>query len=218
VRSVSAVGFSSWLRGFLAAQCGGGAVDVPCGDCNACCRAGYFVHVEPDEAATLARVPAELLFPAPGRPAGHLVMGHDDAGRCPMLVDDACAIYADRPRACRRFDCRVLSATGLATSGRTTSGLTTGQGADVGEQSRRFAFAYPEPMDREEQAAVRSALAFLRDRADCFPQGFLPSQPTQLAGLALRVHAVFARREGASDAEVAQAVMRACGVQAARQV
>ena len=37
--------------------------DVPCNGCTACCRSSQFVHVGPDEADTLAHIPAELLFP-----------------------------------------------------------------------------------------------------------------------------------------------------------
>ena len=56
--------------------------------------------------------PKELLFPAPLMPEGHVVLGHDERGHCPMLVDGRCSIYADRPRTCRTYDCRVFAATG----------------------------------------------------------------------------------------------------------
>ena len=79
---------------------GAAEAKVPCAGCTACCRSGYFIHVEPDEQAALAAIPAELLFPAPGLPAGHHVMGYGADGACPMLVEDACSIYAERPRAC----------------------------------------------------------------------------------------------------------------------
>src|SRR5262245_47949648 len=87
--------------------------DVPCGGCTACCSSSQFVLIEPDEAETLAHVPGPLLFPAPGRPDGHVLLGYDDRGRCPMLGDDGCTIYAHRPRACRTYDCRVLAAAGV---------------------------------------------------------------------------------------------------------
>ncbi len=63
-----------------------------------------FVHIKPDETQTLRRIPRALLFPAPGLPKGHRVMGYDDRGYCPMLVDDKCSIYEDRPQACRTYD------------------------------------------------------------------------------------------------------------------
>ena len=76
--------FDAWLEAFGRALDRGEPMDVPCGDCNACCRSGQFVHVEADETDTLARIPEDLLFPAPGSP-GARVMGYDEAGRCPML-------------------------------------------------------------------------------------------------------------------------------------
>src|SRR5689334_12051664 len=96
------------------ALAGEGASDVPCGACTACCTASQFVHIGPDEADALAHIPAELLFPAPGLPRGHVLLGYDEHGRCPMLVDDGCSIYAHRPQTCRTYDCRVLPAAGVA--------------------------------------------------------------------------------------------------------
>ena len=104
--------FGAWLEGMQAALSGEADSDVPCGTCTACCRSSQFVHIEPDETETLALIPAELLFPAPGQPPGHLVMGYDQDGCCPMLVDDACSIYASRPRTCRVYDCRLFAALG----------------------------------------------------------------------------------------------------------
>lgn len=110
--SVPAGEFGAWLEGMLAALDGTADSDVPCGTCTACCRSSQFVHIEPDETETLALIPPELLFPAPGQPPGHLVMGYDQDGCCPMLVDDACTIYASRPRTCRVYDCRLFAALG----------------------------------------------------------------------------------------------------------
>jgi len=86
---------------------------VPCGDCTACCTASQFIHVGPDERETLAVIPPEVLFPAPCFPPGHVLMGYDDRGHCPMFTAGHCSIYAHRPRACRTYDCRVFAATGV---------------------------------------------------------------------------------------------------------
>lgn len=93
--------FSSWLSGMQRALRGAGASDVACGTCTACCTSSQFVHVGPDEAETLAGIPRALLFPAPGLPEGHLVMGYDEAGHCPMFRDGGCSIYEHRPRSPR---------------------------------------------------------------------------------------------------------------------
>jgi hypothetical protein len=103
------VRFSEWLDNFDASS----DADVPCETCTACCTSAQFVHISPDEIETLAHVPAALRFPAPGLPKGHVVMGYDDDGHCPMLVDGACSIYEHRPRTCRTYDCRVFAATGV---------------------------------------------------------------------------------------------------------
>ncbi len=66
--------------------------EVPCGSCTACCTSSQFVHIGPDETDTLARIPAALLFPAPRQPPGHVLLGYDERGHCPMLVDGRCSI------------------------------------------------------------------------------------------------------------------------------
>ena len=119
--------FSSWLSELQRALRGERSSDVPCDGCTACCKSSQFIHVAPDEADTLAHVPGELLFPAPGLPDGHVLMGYDERGHCPMLIDDRCSIYEHRPRTCRTYDCRVLSS-GRARARRRAQGvdLTTG--------------------------------------------------------------------------------------------
>jgi uncharacterized protein len=101
------------LATWLAELAAGEGTDVPCGECDACCRSGMFVHVEPDEVEALRRIPKALRFAAPGMPKGHVVLPYDTDGRCPMLTDAGCSIYEHRPRTCRRFDCRVYAAAGL---------------------------------------------------------------------------------------------------------
>ena len=86
---------------------------MPCNGCTACCTSSQFVHIGPDETDTLAHIPAELLFPAPLRPRGHVLMGYDERGHCPMLIDNRCSIYEHRPQTCRTYDCRVFPAAGV---------------------------------------------------------------------------------------------------------
>jgi hypothetical protein len=78
--------FSSWLVEIQAALRAERAAEVPCGGCTACCTSSQFVHVGPDETDTLAHIPAELLFPAPRMPEGHVLLGYDERGHCPMLI------------------------------------------------------------------------------------------------------------------------------------
>jgi Fe-S-cluster containining protein len=149
--SLEAGDFGDWVTGMRSALRGGGESDVPCGTCTACCRASQFVHVDPDEQDALDHIPAELLFPAPGLPAGHRVMGYDANGCCPMLRDGRCSIYAHRPRACRTYDCRIFAATGLEPDG---SGQVV-----VAERVRRWEFSFATAADRETFDRLHAAAA-----------------------------------------------------------
>jgi Fe-S-cluster containining protein len=198
--------FSTWLRNTRVALAADVEADVPCGECSACCMTSHFVHVGLEETRTLARIPRELLFPAPGLPVGNVLLGYDDQGRCPMLTGDRCSIYEDRPLTCRTYDCRVFAAAGTAAD------------ADpITRQARRWRFSHPTREDRHEHEAVRAAARFLRERAECFPGGDAPRDPVRVALLAIRVYEVFLAPEvesGAagrapSDLDIAKSVMAA---------
>ncbi len=166
--------FASWLAESRAAQADDRAIAVPCGDCRACCTSALFVHVGPDESQTLARVPAELLFPAPDMPRGHLVMGYDERGHCPMFRDGECSIYEDRPRTCRQFDCRVFAAAGVEAAR-----------PAIAKRARRWSFAYAGQRGRALHDASRAAAAHLREHPECFADGADPANPAHLALLAV---------------------------------
>jgi hypothetical protein len=147
--------FGSWLDGVQAAIRGERDADVPCGGCTACCTASQFVHIGPDETDTLAHIPPDLLFPAPRLPAGHVLLGYDERGHCPMLVDGRCSIYEHRPRTCRTYDCRVFAAAGVvADQGDPPKKL-------IARRASRWRFSYRSEDDRRRQAAVRRAAAIL---------------------------------------------------------
>jgi Predicted Fe-S-cluster oxidoreductase len=179
--------FGAWLAEMGRALRDEAATDVPCGDCTACCTASQFIHVAPDESETLARIPRALLFPAPGLPKGHVLMGYDERGHCPMLRDDACSIYEDRPRTCRTYDCRIFPASAVA--------LTDEEKISIAQRSRRWTFTYATDADRVRHAATRAAATYLREHSECFPDGAVPSNATQLAVLAVEIHDVFLHRD-----------------------
>lgn len=183
-RDLPAGDFSTWLSGMLAALRGERPSEVPCGTCTACCTSSQFVHIAPDETDTLAHVPRELLFPAPRMPAGHLLLGYDEHGRCPMLGEGGCSIYEHRPRTCRTYDCRVLPAAGVAPDDKPL----------IAERARRWRFAHPTPDDRDRHAAVRAVAALLDDRPDLLPGGVAASA-TQWAVLAVEIHEAFLGRD-----------------------
>jgi len=156
--------------------------DVPCGDCNACCRTSHFIHVRPEEKRALARIPHRLLFPAPGLPPGNLVLGYDKTGCCPMLVDGRCTIYEERPLACRTYDCRIYAAAGV-----------TADRAAIAEQVRRWRFTHPSREDRDREAAVRAAARFIREHPESLPGEAARREPVRVAVLAIAVHEEFLR-------------------------
>ncbi len=192
--------FSSWLRRTRRAQrVKTLGADVPCGSCNACCRSSFFVHVEPHEKKALARIPKKLLFPAPGLPKGHVLMGFNAKGHCPMLVANRCSIYEDRPQTCRDFDCRVFAATGFEVDAEAR--------AEIAARVKEWRFDLPTAQDELERRAVLATAAFLRDRRDAFPPETLPVSATQQALFALKVYRIFL--DGVSDAQDATAVAKA---------
>jgi uncharacterized protein len=173
---------SSWLRAMRGALRGERASDVPCGACTACCASHQFVQIGPDETDTLAHIPAALLVAAPRLPRGHVVLGYDEHGRCPMLTDGGCSVYEHRPSACRTYDCRVFAATGVD------------PGDDqpmVRRQARRWRFDLPTDADRALHGALRAAAAFLREHPEESPDGTPPANATGLAVLAVETHEEF---------------------------
>lgn len=172
--------FSSWLQGMEAALRGDAASDVACGTCRACCTSSQFIHVAPDEADTLAHIPPALLFPAPGSSRGHMLMGYDENGHCPMFRDNACSIYAHRPQTCRTYDCRIFAATGVEVPDEDMPRIAV--------QARRWRFHELSSDDRAAHAAVQRAAAALRQNPSDVTGGVVPANATQLAVLAIRHH------------------------------
>ena len=179
---IPASDFATWIADMDRVLRGGGESHVPCGSCTACCRGAYFITLRPEEAAARARIPAELLFPAPGAPAGHSLLGYDEAGRCPMLVENACSIYNHRPATCRRYDCRIFAATGLAEP-------EAGK-ASIMERAARWRFSYAREEDRILHRRLKAGVRFLLDAPGL--SDLLPGSVTQLAMLAVRLHPLFA--------------------------
>jgi Fe-S-cluster containining protein len=196
---VPAGDFSEWLRLTEAAlRSGQGDAEVPCGDCTACCRSSMFIHIRPVEKQTLRRIPRRLLFSAPGRAAGHLLMGYNEPGYCPMLAHDKCSIYPDRPQTCRRYDCRIFAATGIA--------VEPSQ-PDIAERVEAWAFSYRNEEGREEHRIVKEAAAFLVKNAGLFPPGALPKYPAQLAVLVIHIFRLFSGEPVMADAVRAEAIL-----------
>lgn len=193
---VPAGSFTVWLGTIGPALRGEGESDVPCGTCTGCCTSSQFVLVTPADTAARSVIPAELLFPAPFLPGSHL-LPYDERGRCPMLGERGCTIYAERPMTCRTYDCRVFPAAGVH--------------ADkpaVAERADRWEFDHPSADDVTAHDAVRAAVAWLSSNAELLPEEVRPPHPTALAVLAVQVHEVFLDGDPA-DADVVAAAVAA---------
>ena len=172
--------FSSWLQRMQTTLSGETDADVPCGDCTGCCASAQFVHIGPDETEALAHIPDELLFPAPGMAKGQMLLGYDEQGRCPMLVDNGCSIYEFRPETCRSYDCRIFPATGLE--------LDESDKEPIARRVRRWRFDHPTDLDRVEHGATRAAAQFIRAHRDELP---VESRPESVTGVAIAALAIY---------------------------
>ncbi len=191
--TVAAGDFGSWLGEMQSALRDDRDSNVPCNGCTACCRASQFIHIAPSETDTLAQIPRELLFPAPGRPKGHVLLGYDARGHCPMLIDNQCSIYEHRPQTCRTYDCRVFSATGVDVG-------VEGK-HEVAQRAGRWRFSYRSVADRAQHGAAMAAATYLDTHRSELPAGAVPDAPTHLAVLAVEMHDVFLDDQGAVDAD-----------------
>lgn len=201
--------FSIWLRRFRKMLVQENGIDVPCGECRACCTSFKFIHIAPIETQTLSNIPKTLLFAAPMHPKGTMLMGYDEDGRCPMLKKGNCSIYEYRPVVCRNYDCRIFCAAGFSAKGET--------GTLIEKHVRRWHFNYPSGNDRILHTAVKAAAKFIAGHSACFPDGRVPATASQLSILALKVYRVFItgqtgsleKKSNLSDNEIARAIIKA---------
>lgn len=185
---IAAGEFTLWLEKTNESLKENSEADVPCGECTACCHSSYFIHITPNDSATLKHVPKQLVFPAPGLPKGHMLLGFDENGRCPMLVDSVCSIYAYRPQTCRQYDCRVFPATGLS--------VTDSDKNLISAQSQRWEFSINTEQGHEELSALQNAARFLVKYGSRFPEEFAPKNVTQQAIFAIRIYSLFQKTNG----------------------
>ncbi len=191
--------FSEWLHAMRTALAGDGGMDVACGDCVGCCTSAYYIKVRAKESRALAAIDPRHLDPEPTA-AGDRIMGFDAHGHCHMFVGGGCSIYADRPETCRAYDCRVFAAAGIPAGGDDKS--------VINERVSRWRFEYPSDNDRAEQRAVRAAANYLRQHPVRFPNGRIPSRPSDIAVLAVKTYRVFLDPP-ANDPEICRAIIEA---------
>jgi uncharacterized protein len=143
-----------------------------------------FIHIRPDETQTIQRIPRALLFPAPGIPKGHVLLGYG----------------------CRSYACRIFTATGFPVDRQTQP--------DIAQRVDSWVFHHESEESRKELSTLREAAAFLQKNRDMFPQGSLPAHPAQLAVLAVKIYKLFDTAatngsSGMSDRVIAQSIFSA---------
>jgi len=177
---VDAGDFGTWASTTLTGFAERGDANVACGSCTACCRSSQFILIEPDDPSR-SHIDADLVVPAVGLPDGFSVMGYDEHGACPMLVEDQCTVYEHRPRTCRTYDCRVFPASGIWPD--------AGTKVEITSRARRWAFTFDDD-GRRSFTAIQAAGKYLRtNQRELF--GDHPPEPTQLAAMAVAAHELF---------------------------
>lgn len=195
--------FQSWLQDTLNAFSTGQGASVPCGDCKACCRAGYFIPVHRQEWSTRAAIPARLLVTPPAHcdDGNYQLISTTRRGHCALLKQGACSIYRERPQTCRDYDCRLFAA----------SGLLSGHG-EIDQQIARWRFHYGNEESRRTHAAIRATAGFVINHAGAFPEGRVPQRPADIAVVAIKAHRVFldAIVQSGAPETIAQSIVQAC--------
>jgi Fe-S-cluster containining protein len=190
--------FSEWLLGFQSSLRNGTDNQVACGDCVGCCSSSYFIHMGPDETDALRHLPKDLAIPAPGMAPGNLLIGYQPDGRCPLLgADHRCNIYSHRPKTCRAYDCRIFAAAGITAGGNDKS--------TINERVKNWKFEYASETSRRAHRSVKQTAKFIREHAKLFPGGRIPTDPSQLAILAIKAHSIFLESpdQARTDADLA---------------
>lgn len=155
--------FAEWVVAMHAGMRTGDGIDVPCGECVACCTSAQQIVVDDDERGAL-----------PAHAAVDGVLATDANGACVLLVDGRCTVYERRPRRCRTYDCRIFEATGVAPEADKPA---------IAARAAQWSFTYDTDDDRRRRDAVRMAAVVIRSSQDN-----RPSSATQLAATAIQLH------------------------------
>ncbi len=181
--------FSIWLSDFRHSLLSHTPMDVPCGNCNACCISSMFVQIDDSETDTLCQISQDLFIK---NAAGAKILGHDHSGRCVMYSGEFCTIYKYRPLACRQFDCRIYAASGLN---------PIAQSKDkISQQVRQWSFSYDSNESRQKHQAVKRTAQFIQDFPEHFPGGRTPTEAIQIALVTIKSYKAIL--QGTSDSKL----------------
>lgn len=172
--------------------------DVPCDGCVGCCVSGYPIPLRPDDRRALDEVPAQWLKLPVGTGLARMLPRAD--GTCPMMLGRRCTIYADRPRTCRDYDCRIYAACGV---------MPDGERPVIQQRVAEWKFSFGSEQERADAEALRRATAFIRAHAALFPGPMHAESATAAVVLAVKVFPLFRRAEGGPPAERVRQVIEA---------
>lgn len=97
--------FSSFARHFVRNFGAEKPIDVPCGECNSCCK-GMDISLDPNfDDCSLYK---GLVPTGPLDLECDWKLPMDDNRLCGYFVDGKCSIYSKRPHCCKTFDCRLM--------------------------------------------------------------------------------------------------------------
>ena len=153
-KKIPAGDFTQWLTQFRKSLKTNIGMNVPCGNCRACCTSSLFIHVHEKEKETMSRIPKKYLFEAPNLPDGNFILGYNSKGHCPLFDGKKCTIYNFRPLTCRMFDCRVFAAAEVFPETKT----------EITKRVTQWEFTYTNKNDSKKHEQIRSQAIVLRDK------------------------------------------------------
>lgn len=173
---------SDWLADYQRCRTELSDLDVPCGDCAACCQSSMFILIRPQDTEAKQAIAPELRFRAPGLPDGFEVMGFDERGHCPMY-QQGCSIYAQRPTTCRQFDCRIFAISTVAEDQQ--------QHPDIAASSRQWQLNQVTPQEQQQLDRIAAIRRWWQQHQGALPEALQPPRPSQQAVLVLDIYQRF---------------------------
>jgi len=181
-KKINTENFTLWLIKMRKALRDNSGIDVPCGNCIACCTSSYIIHVYPDEKETISAIPKNLIFEDPDSSSGIMTLKSNKNGHCLLMNNKKCLIYHKRSWICRIYDCRLLTAAGLKESV---------DKKEINKQVDLWRFSYTDADDYKNHMAVQNAAAFIIKNKSKFPFGYITEKPIQQAATAVKVFELF---------------------------
>jgi uncharacterized protein len=193
--------FGKWLASMRAVLRGEGDADVPCGSCVGCCVSSYPIPLRVEDEVARDLVPEQWLVGS-SKPGERWLMAFREDGSCPFLSTQGCGIYADRPRTCRDYDCRIYAAAGI---------LPDGERPLIQQRVRDWEFDFESPDARRQALAVVRAATFIRENPGLFPVSMRAQSATAAAVMAVKGFELFLSDQSLERPElVAQRLVAAC--------